>query len=266
MKWMAIVCTLLVASISISQTTPHFNITYEDGWQYGSGVKVGDILEAAYNEINSYLQTCPDKIKVVIIDEAEMDKVGKHVEAFSAWNKRTSTIVLREETIKDKKMLNIVARHEICHLGLNNILANKDSKEFAWIEEGICMVLSHEPFDDVKVSKFIVKNDFMNVQDIAKSVNSDEYNKTKNGYLQSYSLCKYMVERFGINTVINMLKCPEIDFERAFMQYTGMDFSVFYNEWRNHVTMMSMRPVSDSKSPYRGYVTIEDEEIADIPS
>jgi hypothetical protein len=244
-RWIAFTCILLVLmagmanATALGEKTRHFEIYYSEALPDGGHSDIGRTLESAYSEIDGYLGTCPDFIKVLVVGKKTMDRVGEHVEAFSAWNTKSSTIVLREETLKDKKSLRIVAGHEICHLGLNNILANKDSKEFSWMEEGICMVLSREPFSDAKVSRLIMEKGFLTPSGIAKAVDSDEYGISKNGYLQSYSLVKYMVKRFGVSAVINMLKCPETDFEKAFFLYTGMDFGTFYRQWQAYVKSMA---------------------------
>ncbi len=246
-RWMAAGCVLLTlllgtallsvdaGAMSLGEKTKHFDIYYANMPPGGSG-GIGQALESAYNEINGYYGNLPGHIKVLVVGKKTMDQVGQHVEAFSAWNKQSSTIVLREETVKDKKSLGVVVKHEMSHLCINDLLTKKQSKGFAWMEEGTCMVLSKEPFSDVKVSKYIVSKGFLTPKEIADAVASDNYNISKNGYMQSYSLVKYMAKRFGASTVINILKCPEPNFEKAFMIYTGMDFNAFYRQWEAYVT------------------------------
>jgi|AGTN01.3.fsa_nt_gi hypothetical protein len=126
MKWMALVCIVLVfmAGVggmgSIGERTTHFSIKYGDSDGVSAGI--GRTLEGCYKTINSYFGNLPKNINVLVIDDTKMDGIGKHVEAFSAWNPKSSTIVLRDTTLKDKKSLACVATHEICHLALNDIL------------------------------------------------------------------------------------------------------------------------------------------------
>ena len=235
--------------------TRHFTINYANTPPDGSN-SIGQALENAYNEINGYFGNCPEKIKVLVVGKKTMDQVGEHVEAFSAWNRQSSTIVLREETLKNKKSMDVVARHEICHLGLNDIMARKQSKDFSWMEEGVSMVFSKEPFSDLKVSKYIVGKGFLSPKEIADAVSSDNYNISKNGYMQSYSLVKYMAKRFGASTVINILKCPETDFEKAFMMYTGVDFGTFYRQWQSSVKNTASGGQVESK-PAFGYLSFD---------
>jgi len=239
-------------ALTTGERTRHFDIYYANTPPEGlSGV--GRAFEEAYGEINGYYGNLPGKIKVLVVGKKTMDQVGEHVEAFSAWNRQSSTIVLREETIKDQKSLDVVIRHEICHLSLNDILANKKSKDFAWMEEGVSMVFSREPFSDLKVSKYIVGKGFMTPGEIAEAVSSDNYSISKNGYMQSYSLVKYMARRFGASTVINILKCPEPDFEKAFMMYTGIDFGTFYRQWQASVKNTASGGTADTV-PTFGYL------------
>ncbi len=239
--WAAFSCILLILlagtanAMSPGEKTKHFDIYYPASMQDGGSGGIGPLMEDAYSEINSYYGTCPEHIKVLVVGKKTMDKVGEHVEAFSAWNNKSSAIVLREESMKDKKSLKVVVEHEISHLGINNILANKDPKEFAWMEEGICMVFSKEPFSDQKISKFIVGRGFLSPGEIASAVDSENYNVTKNGYIQSYSLVKYLTLRFGSGAIVNMLKCHESNFDKAFAECTGEDFSTVYRQWQSYV-------------------------------
>jgi hypothetical protein len=233
MKWMALVCVLLVLMAGIGERTTHFSIKYSDSQEFAPGT--GKALEECYKTVNSYFGNLPKSIKVVVIDGEEMDNIGKYVEAFSAWNQKSSTIVLREKTLKDKKSLSVVATHEITHLALNDILEKKGGHNYAWLEEGTCMVLSKEPLDDVKVAKYIVANGFMDLPEIREAIDNDEYAITKNGYLQSFSLCKYIAGKFGVKTLINIIVSPTSDFELAFRENTGMSFKPLYNAWKASV-------------------------------
>lgn len=259
--WMAVGCVLLVllvgsvtltapaGAMSAGERTKHFSVYYANTPPEGV-TGVDKTLESAYSEVNGYFGNLPGQIKVLVVGKKAMDQVGEHVEAFSAWNKQSSTIVLREETIKDKKSMDIVVRHELTHLCLNDVLARKQSKDFAWMEEGVSMVLSKEPFSDVKVSKYILGKGFMSPKEIADAVASDSYSVSKNGYMQSYSLVKYMARRFGASTVVNILKCPETGFERAFMMYTGMDFGTFYSQWKAYVKNAASGGQPDAKPAF----------------
>ncbi len=261
MKRVAIGCALLVlllatatlagaaGSMSPGGRTTHFTIYYANTPPDGLN-GAGNALESAYSEINGYFGNCPPQIKVMIVGKKTMDQVGKHVEAFSAWNRQSSTIVLREETIKDKKSMDVVVRHEIVHLCLNDIMARKDSKDFSWMEEGISMVFSKEPFSDLKVSKYIVGKGFLAPKEIADAVSSNNYEISKNGYMQSYSLVKYMAKRFGASTVINILRSQDTDFEKAFMRYTGMDFGTFYRQWQASVKNTVSKGQADPKPSF----------------
>lgn len=262
-RWMAVTCIFLILlsgaahAVSVTEKTKHFEISYADSQVMTAYIDPGDTLEKSYKEINGYLGTCPDHVKVLIVGKKAMDQVGEHVEAFSAWNKQSSSIVLREESLKNQKSLAVVTKHEICHLGLNNILAiKKDQKDFSWLEEGMCMVLSKEPFSDAKVSKYIMGKGFMNTKEIAAAVDSENYNISKNGYMQSYSLFKYMMARYGIEKIVEMCKSPDTNFAVAFRRYTGDDFQSFYNEWKANVAETALYGQSISMPGY-GYLNFD---------
>ena len=263
MKWMGLACIMLVlmAGIagvadmaSIGERTTHFSIKYSDPDGFASGT--GRVLEDCYKLVNSYFGNLPKSISVVVVDGEEMDHVGKYVEAFSAWNQKSSKIVLREKTLKDKKSLSVVATHEMTHLALNDILEKKGAKDFDWLEEGTCMVISKEPLDDVKVAKYIVANGFMDLPGIAKAVDSDEYAITKNGYLHSFSLCKFIAGKFGVKTLINIIKCPSTNFLEAFRKNTGTAFQPVYEDWKASVEVKSHGTPGTNVVSMRGYLEL----------
>jgi hypothetical protein len=256
--WMAIGCIVLLLMAGIAsaagtdETTRHFEIVSINPVSTNS-YDLGNLLERCYYEVNSIWGSAPDHIKVIIVGKKSMDQVGEHVEAFSAWNRESSSIVLRQESLKNKNSLKVAAEHEMCHICINPYIADKDCKNFNWMEEGICMVVSKEPFDDTKVSKSIVKYGFMSVPEIASAVDNDNYNVSKNGYLESYSLVKYISLRYGMDAIVRMIESPEKNFDTAFEEATGEDFSTFYHEWESYVRMKSAGSTGQSRLPSTGY-------------
>jgi hypothetical protein len=107
------------------------------------------------------------------------------------------------------------------------------------MEEGICMAVSKEPLDDAEVSRYIVSHGFLNTSEIFSAIKSEDVSISKNGYMNSYSLVRYIVHRYGINILINMLECPDTSFDKTFRQYTGEDFPTFYNEWKDNIKTTS---------------------------
>jgi hypothetical protein len=256
--WMAIGCIVLLLATGVActagtgETTRHFDIVSTSTVSSNS-YDLGSLLERCYYDVNSIWGSAPDHIKVILVGKKSMDQVGEHVEAFSAWNKDSSAIVLRQDSLKNKNALKVAAEHEICHICINPFIAKKDCKNFNWMEEGICMVVSKEPFDDSKVSKNIVKYGFMSPAEIASAVDNDNYNVSKNGYLQSYSLIKYIDVRYGIDAIVQMIESPEKSFDAAFEDATGEDFSTFYTEWTSYVKLKALSPSGQSRVPSSGY-------------
>jgi hypothetical protein len=240
----------MASAAGTDENTRHFEIVSANPVSTSS-YDLGSLLERCYYEVNSVWGSAPDHIKVIIVGKKSMDQVGEHVEAFSAWNRDSSSIVLRQESLKNKNSLKVAAEHEMCHICINPFIADKGCKDFNWMEEGICMVVSKEPFDDTKVSKNVVKYGFMTVPEIASAVDNDNYNISKNGYLQSYSLVKYIDARYGTDAIVQMIESPQKNFEAAFEEATGEDFSTFYPEWEAYVRMKAASPVGQTRTVSR---------------
>lgn len=244
MKWWAMACVFLflamtattASAMNMGDSTRHFNVTYCDGLSnLMNNADFLSKLEESYDYVNGYFNSCPDRVEVIVIDDKDMDKIGKQVDSFFAWNHELSAIILRQGTLKNSTLLPVIVRHEMTHLAVNDILCKKDPADFQWAEEGIAMTVSKEPLDDADVSKYIVDHGFLNRSEIFSAIKNENTSISKNGYMNSYSLVHYIVQRYGINTVINMLECPEKSFDKAFKQYTGEDFQSFYAEWKKSV-------------------------------
>ncbi len=242
---MAVACILLLFVLSavaanaeaMGDTPGHFTVTYTDpAADHINNAELLNILERAYGQVNGQFGTCSDHVEVIVITDRDMDdKAGKQVDSFFAWNKQLSAIVLRQSTLKNITSLPVIAAHELTHLAINDILCKKDPREFHWMEEGIAMAVSKEPLADTDVSDYIVSHGFLNTSETYKAIKDENCSISKNGYMNSYSLVKYIVQRYGIGAVINMLECPEASFDKAFQQYTGEDFPQFYAEWKKSV-------------------------------
>lgn len=245
MKWWAVACVLLLAVLAVTasaadpgESTRHFNITFSnDSAHNADNAGLFSTLEKAYDHVNWFFGSCPDHVEVIVVDDKDMDKVGKQVDSFFAWNKALSAIILRQGMLKNDTQLPVIARHEMTHLAINDILCKKDPAEFQWMEEGICMVVSKETLDDADVSKYIVRHGFLNTSEIFSAIKNENVSISKNGYMNSYSLVRYIVHRYGINILINMLESPETSFDKTFRQYTGEDFRSFRTDWENYVAM-----------------------------
>lgn len=248
MRWLAVACILLLVmpTCAANAMNPgqisHFAVTYYNEPEHNTdNANFLDALERAYDHVNRSFGTCPRHVDVIIVDNKAMDSVGEQVDSFSAWNKLYSAIVLKQGTLKDNGSLRVLAEHEMTHLAINEILCKKDPGEFRWMEEGICMVVSKEPLQDADVSKYIVSHGFLNISEIFSAVKDENCNISKNGYMQSYSLVRYIVKRHGIGAVIHMLESPETSFDKAFRQCSGEDFRTFYKEWENYVKSTASR-------------------------
>jgi hypothetical protein len=245
MRWLSVACAIFLllvlagtaGAVNLGTSTGHFKLTYTGIAVNRDDAGLLDTLEAAYGRVNGYFGTCPGQVEVIIIDDGDMDRAGKEVDSFSAWNKLYSAVVLRRGLLNNRSALPVIAVHEMTHLAINDILCKKDPRGFQWMEEGLCTLISKEPFNDTDVSGYIVGHGFLDIAGIYGAVKDENASISKNGYMQSYSLVKYMAGRYGLDAVIQMMECPENGFEKAFRKSTGEDFGTFYKEWRSDVTI-----------------------------
>jgi hypothetical protein len=242
MKWPAVACLLLVmlvgtASAAAESRQGHFSVTFTTGQpRPADDAGLMGVLEKAYDSADGRFGACPGHIEVIVVDDRAMDEeAGGQVDAFSAWNKAMSAIVLRESAVDNRTSLPFVVEHEMCHLAVNEILCKKDPREFQWMEEGVCTLASGEPLCDADVAKYIAGHGFLAVGDIRDAIKSENCSVSKNGYMQSYSLVKRIVARYGMKAVIDMLRCPDARLDGAFRKCTGEGFPAFYEAWEKDI-------------------------------
>lgn len=238
MGWTAVSCTMalfLLLAGTAGADAGHFGLTFKDCTDTGASGLLAAI-ETAYGRVNGMFGTCPAHIEVVVISDGAMDRVGRQVDSFSGWNKEFSAIILRNSALTNNSSLNVVAAHELAHLAVNEILGKKDPADFRWMEEGVCTLVSKEPLDDAEVSEYIVGHGFLNAGEVYDAIKSADCAVSKNGYMQSYSLVRYMEERYGFDTVKKILECPEESLDAAFCKCAGESFASFYDDWKAHVT------------------------------
>lgn len=237
MGWMAVSCSvalLILLAGNACADAGHFGVTFE-GCRGTCGPGLLAVLETAYEQVNGLFGTCPAHVETVVIGDGAMDRVGKQVDSFSGWNKEFSVIILRNSSLQDRPSLRVLSAHELTHLAVNELLFKKDPAEFHWMEEGICTLASGERMDDAEVSGYILEHGFLDADGIFEAIKSEDCAVSKNGYLQSYSLVKYMEERYGFGMIKKLLECPEESFDAAYLQCAGESFASFYAEWKAHI-------------------------------
>ncbi|WP_128567002.1 peptidase MA family metallohydrolase [Methanocella paludicola] len=225
---------LLLLAGTACADTGHFGVTF-DGCRDTGDTGLLSVLETAYEQVNGLFGTCPDHVETVIISDGAMDRVGKQVDSFSGWNKEFSVIILRNSSLQRRSSLRFLGAHELTHLAVNELLFKKDPAEFHWMEEGICTLASGEPMDDAEASRYILEHGFLDTGEIFDAIKSEDCAVSKNGYMQSYSLVKYMEGRYGFDMIKKLLGCPEECFDAAFRQCADESFASVYDDWKAYV-------------------------------
>lgn len=223
---------------TIEQYTPHFNINYHNAWPVFGTKTVGDNLEYAYGQANNILGTMPDKVSAEVVGDWVMDETeSEQIGAYSLM--KLDKIVLRADSMKYPEKFLPVVEHELIHQGTNNILAEKKNDSgYTWMVEGVAQLISNTPaLTDANGKAYIGKYGFVVLDNMLNTCEQNEDAQASfNAYYQSYSLCKYIADNFGMDTLIKLLKSPEENFSDGFKKVTGEDFDEFYQEWKDKVT------------------------------
>lgn len=220
---------------TIEQITQHFIIDYRNAWPLVDTKCVGeDVMEPCYDHINGYFHALPEKISVEIIGQKTMVEIVE-AEAFSLNN--VDKIVFQDASLKNLKKFKGEINHELTHQAINNIFTEKNGKEYMWMHEGLAQIMGNDPcVPDLQGVIFIKKYGFIDLGDIYQEFHADTDNEIGNAYYQSYSLCKFILDRYGMDSLIDIVKSPEPRFTRGFEKVTGDDFETVYADWQRSIT------------------------------
>lgn len=204
-------------------------------------------LDKEYQKLIDFFNVSPPRIKVQFLySRNEMDKKwGSKTESWlqaMVDNSDPCLIYIFSPTCfeqmtgcKKEEMLRTLV-HEIAHTFVSEI----NNKCFYWINEGVCQFMEGE----YSSSKEIAKENWLWFKNKNVLIDSDipwDEQTNYQGYLISYVLVKYIVEVYGKDAVISLLKikrAPDKNLKDKLGKLLNGDFDKFIDDFEKTLNLI----------------------------
>ena len=129
--------------------------------------------------------------------------------------------------------------HELCHVYINQ---KKSGEIPLWLEEGFCEYLTYKDEQDERLreilkQKEIIPFDKLFIRDRLSLLKHDSDPLDKNiAYIQSRSLVSHLINKFGTEVIMKLLKGDYKDFRQHFLELTSSKFEDEEKAWLRRTT------------------------------
>lgn len=222
-----------------SQATQHFVVKYDGEEDQTTWMVVVDILEDAYRDIGQKLGYQPTKPIYVILHTRDtfQGATGSPAWADGLYDGSLGRIQIPTQgALTDKDWLTRVLRHEFVHALLHERMGAQPGVLPTWLNEGLAMQLAGDPWPDI--------------DEVLKRSNSGEVeliplSRLEGGwsalpaevatiaYLEGNSATHYLIDRFGMNTVRELLASLKAkrNVSSAIQEQLFMPYEQFQQQW-----------------------------------
>lgn len=231
---------------SISGTTTdenqRFVIHYAGSSQKDIGDLTMEVLEDVYDQVTSDLMYKPDiKINVIFFLTEEFYEINNSGRWVGALARGEKILVPLQQGYSDLQSIKGILAHEFTHVIVNLRTNNRCP---TWINEGLAVYEEfkfangdpanlRQDYEKLFQTKIINEKHFIPLKDINLNPSQQTYGyQIGLGYLQSYLGVRFLIERWGLQAVDELLaslgKGEWID--EALTEAAGMDYSEFQKE------------------------------------
>ena len=222
-----------------SRDSSHFTVKYDGGEDYEVWTRVLEILEEAYRDIGRQLGRYPSKPLLVVLHTRETFQSATGGPAWSDGLYDPSLGRIKIPTrgaLTDQAWLTRVLRHEYVHAVLDDWLQGRRLPQ--WLNEGLAMQLANDAPPDIPD---FVRGD---VRLIKLSVLEGPWvglssQQAVVAYLEGNSATKYLVERYGIGPVRDLLDrvSKGEPFPAAFEDRIFISYEEFERRWVDNLNL-----------------------------
>jgi tetratricopeptide (TPR) repeat protein len=190
-----------------SRDSTHFTVKYDGETDQGTWTAVLEILEDAYREIGQKLGHFPSKPIIVVLhaNESFQTSTGSPAWADGLFDPVLGRIqVPTQGALTDQAWLRRVLRHEFVHALLHDQLGFQAVAIPTWFNEGLAITLSAdrwEELDQLRRQNFTV----IPLPMLEGSWGGLSQNAASVAYLEAYSAVHYMIDRYGMHRVHELL-------------------------------------------------------------
>ena len=222
-----------------TRDSSHFTVKYDGGEDYEVWIRVLEILEDTYRDIGRQLGRYPSKPLLVVLHTRETFQSATGGPAWSDGLYDPSLGRIKIPTrgaLTDQAWLTRVLRHEYVHAVLDDWLEGRRLPQ--WLNEGLAMQLANDAPPDIPA--FVrgeVRLIKLNVLEAPWGGLSSQ--QALIAYLEGNSATKYLLERYGIEPVRELLDRVSKGeaFPAAFQDRIFISYEEFERRWIDHLNL-----------------------------
>lgn len=216
-----------------ARDSTHFTVKYDGGEDYAVWTRVLEILEDAYRDLGQRLGHFPTKPILVVLHTRETFHGATGGPAWSdgLYDPSLGRIKIPTQgALTDQVWLTRVLRHEFVHALLDDRLQGHRIPQ--WLNEGLAMQLAGDPPPDIpSVVRGEVK--LINLMHLEGPWGGLPTQYAMVAYLEGNSAVRYLIDRFGMGTVRDLLdRLSKGDsFAAAFQDRVFISYEDFQRRW-----------------------------------
>lgn len=225
----------------LKRNSSHFVVKFDGAEDYEIWDEVLTILEDAYREIGQRLQYFPSEpIHVVLLTRERFHAASDS----PAWADALYDRVLgrikipTQGALTDQVWLARVLRHEFVHALLHERMGQKISTVPTWLNEGLAMQLAGDPSPDIDELPNLPQINLIPLRVLHGGWSRLPHEAASLAYLQGNSATRYMIERYGmgkVHEILDHLKDGHT-MDGAVRDKLMMSYETFQQRWTQHLT------------------------------
>ena len=189
-------------------------------------------IETSINELNNIFGKINKKLRIYLFNNKEDLLFYSGAYHFPSWvgGFAAQNLIYYQKGSKTHKRIT----HELCHLYLQHF---SKSKLPTWLSEGFCEYVNfgdnQKEFIKLMETKDLIP--FKKLYDCGKMslLKYDQSPLDKNiCYHQSHNIVRYLINKFGLEKVMNLINSEYDNFDKYFRKIIGKEFSEIEKEWQ----------------------------------
>ncbi|MGA6828585.1 peptidase MA family metallohydrolase [Nitrospira sp. NS4] len=218
-----------------ARNSAHFMVKYDGAEDHGTWTTVLEILEEAYRDIGQRFSHFPAKPIVVVLHTKDtfQSATGSPAWADGLYDPVLGRIQIPTQgATTDTQWLTHVLRHEYVHALLHDRLEGQITSLPVWLNEGLAMQLAGDPWPDLDQA-MPNGGSVIHLKYLEGGWGQLPQNAATLAYLEANSATHYLIERFGMSRVAELLNAfkAKATVATALQDKIFLSYDQFHQQW-----------------------------------
>lgn len=218
-----------------ARSSSHFLVKYDGAEDHNTWTVVLEILEEAYRETGQRFGHFPARPIVVVLHTKGtfQTATGSPAWADGLYDPTLGRIQIPTQgATTDTKWLTNVLRHEYVHALLHDRLEGQIGSLPVWLNEGLAMQLAGDPWPDLDQA-MPNGGSVLHLKYLEGGWGQMPQNLATLAYLEANSATHYLIERFGMSRVVDLLDAfkAKATVATALQEKIFLSYDQFHQQW-----------------------------------